>query len=145
MTYVIHSKALSQPAGVASYLRIDPDNGSIEIGGVVFSPRLQRTTAATEVIFLLLRYVFDLGYRRCEWKCDALNAASRSAAIRFGFSFEGIFRQSIVYKSRNRDTAWFSVTDREWGVLVKEYERWLSGDNFDAKGIQRTRLKTSSE
>ena len=142
LTYVIGSIELSMPVGMASYLRIDPDNGSIEIGGVVFSSRLKQTTAATEAIYLLLRNVFELGYRRCEWKCDSLNAASRAAAIRFGFVFEGIFRQSVVYKNRNRDTAWFSITDREWKILVDEYERWLSQGNFDMDGHQLTRLRT---
>lgn len=127
-------------AGVASYLRIDTRNGVIEVGHLNFSPLLKRRTAATEAIYLMMKRAFELGYRRCEWKCDALNAASRAAAQRFGFSFEGIFRQAAVYKGRNRDTAWYSVIDREWPALEEAFMRWLDPSNFDASGNQRLRL-----
>lgn len=127
--------------GVASYLRIDPEAGSIEVGHLAFSPALQATTAATEAMALMMRTVFDeLGYRRYEWKCDSLNAASRRAAQRFGFVYEGTFRQAVVVKGRNRDTAWFSITDAEWPRLATAYERWLSPDNFDSDGRQRSAL-----
>ena len=126
--------------GVVAFLRCDPAAGSIEIGFVVFARSLQRTAAATEVVYLLAREVFDLGYRRFEWKCDALNEPSRRAASRFGFTYEGTFRQATVVKGRNRDTAWFSMLDSEWVDLRSEYERWLGPENFDASGSQRTRL-----
>lgn len=133
--------ATGRAVGVASFLRIDRANGVIEIGHLKFSPLMQRTAAATEAIFLLLERAFDeLGYRRCEWKCDSLNAPSRAAAARFGFVFEGIFRKAIVYKGRSRDTAWFSIVDTEWPKLRGAYERWLSKANFDADGQQRERL-----
>lgn len=128
------------PVGVLSLMRIDPPNGVIEVGGINFSPLLQRTPAATEAIYLLMRRVFELGYRRFEWKCDALNAPSRRAAGRFGFSYEGIFRQAIVTKGRNRDTAWYACIDREWPALREAYERWLAPANFDASGRQRVSL-----
>ncbi|HXP30469.1 MAG TPA: GNAT family protein [Stellaceae bacterium] len=127
--------------GVASYLRIDAANGVIEVGHLNFSPALQRTPAATEAMYLMMRRVFDeLGYRRYEWKCDALNAVSRAAALRLGFRFEGIFRQAVIYKGRSRDTAWFSVIDREWPALRTVFEHWLRSENFDAEGRQRERL-----
>jgi RimJ/RimL family protein N-acetyltransferase len=129
-----------EPVGLASYLRIAPENGSIEVGHLHFGPRLQKTAAATEAMYLLMRYAFALGYRRYEWKCDSLNAPSRAAALRLGFKFEGIFRQAIVYKNRNRDTAWFSVIDSEWPTLKNAFEQWLAPDNFDDTGRQRTRL-----
>jgi Acetyltransferase (GNAT) domain len=111
------------------------------VGNLNFSPLLQRTRLATEAMFLMMRRVFDeLGYRRYEWKCDSLNAPSRRAAERLGFTFEGIFRQAVVYKGRNRDTAWFSILDREWPALRGAYEQWLSHENFDASGGQRQRL-----
>ena len=127
--------------GLASYLRIDPPNGAIEIGHLQFSPRLQRTPAATEATFLLIRRAFDeLGYRRLEWKCDSCNAPSRAAAERLGFRFEGLFRQAVVYKGRNRDTAWFSIVDSEWPAVRAACERWLDASNFDPAGRQRARL-----
>jgi RimJ/RimL family protein N-acetyltransferase len=136
--YAIVDGASGKAVGVAAYMRIDRANGVIEIGHLNFSPLLQRTTAATEAIYLLLANAFDhLGYRRCEWKCDSLNAPSRAAAERFGFRFEGIFRQAIVYKGRNRDTAWFSIIDSEWPALRAAFERWLAPQNFDAKGQKR--------
>ncbi len=128
-------------AGVASYLRIEPAVGVIEVGHIAWGPRLQRTPAATEAMYLMMRRVFDeLGYRRYEWKCDALNAASCRAAARLGFTFEGIFRQATMYKGRNRDTAWFSIIDREWPALRAAFERWLDPASFDADGRQRASL-----
>ena len=103
-----------RPLGRAAYMRIKPEHGTIEIGGILFAPELQRTAAATEAIYLMIRHAFDLGYRRVEWKCDALNEASRRAAARFGFAFEGVFRQHMVIKGRNRDTAWFAILDDDW-------------------------------
>ena len=128
-------------SGMASYLNIVPAHGSIEIGHIWFAPRLQRTRAATEAIFLMMRHAFDdLGYRRLEWKCNALNQASMRAARRFGFTYEGIFRQHMVVKGRNRDTAWFSLLDREWPAVRAAFQRWLAPDNFDAAGRQRASL-----
>jgi RimJ/RimL family protein N-acetyltransferase len=130
-----------RPVGVASFLRIDPANGVIEIGHLGFSPLMQRTPIATEAIFLLLRRIFDeLGYRRCEWKCDSLNAPSRAAALRFGFTYEGLFRQAVVVKGRSRDTAWYSIIDPEWPALRRGYEAWLAPANFDADGQQKEPL-----
>jgi RimJ/RimL family protein N-acetyltransferase len=126
--------------GMCSYLRITPEFGSIEIGHVLFGRELQRTTAATEAIHLLIRHAFDLGYRRVEWKCNALNAPSRRAAERFGFTFEGVFRKHMVVKGRNRDTAWFAITDDEWPAIRSGHEAWLAGENFDGKGRQRLTL-----
>lgn len=128
------------PVGVASYLRIQPGQGSIEVGHVHYSPALQRHPAATEAMYLLMKQAFGMGYRRYEWKCDALNEPSRKAAERLGFSFEGVFRQAAVYKGRSRDTAWYSVIDSEWPALKSAFERWLAADNFDARGRQHTRL-----
>lgn len=127
--------------GVLSYLRMQPEFGVIEVGHVHYSPRLRRTRAATEAQSLLARHVFDdLGYRRYEWKCDALNAASRSAAQRLGFVYEGTFRQDKVVKGRNRDTAWFSMVDSEWPAIRARLSGWLDPGNFDAHGRQRTPL-----
>ena len=128
-------------AGVLSLMRIDPGNGSIEIGAVVFGTPLVRTVASTEAHRLLMGHVLDdLGYRRLEWKCDALNAPSRAAALRLGYRFEGIFRQAMVTKGRNRDTAWFSVVDAEWPAVRDRLDAWLEPSNFDAAGRQRRRL-----
>jgi RimJ/RimL family protein N-acetyltransferase len=127
-------------AGLAAYLRITPPAATIEVGHIHFSPRLQHTPAATEAMYLMMRRVFELGYRRYEWKCDALNAPSRRAAERLGFSFEGVFRQALVTKGRNRDTAWYACIDREWPVLRAGFERWLSPANFDGSGRQRQSL-----
>jgi RimJ/RimL family protein N-acetyltransferase len=132
--------ASGQPTGVASYLRIDPAAGSIEVGHISYSPRLQRTIAATEAMYLMMKRAFELGYRRYEWKCNALNAPSRAAAQRLGFSYEGIFRQARVDKGRNRDTAWYAMIDREWPAVGRAFERWLDPSNFDAEGRQRTSL-----
>ena len=139
--HAIVDGATGKAVGVAAYLRIDPAMGVIEVGHLNFSPRLQRTRLATEAMFLLMRRAFDeLCYRRYEWKCDSLNAPSRRAAERLGFRFEGVFRQALVYKGRNRDTAWFSILDCEWPTLRPAYERWLAPSNFDAAGTQRERL-----
>ena len=127
-------------AGVASYLRITPGSGTIEIGHLHFSPALQRTPAATEALYLLIARAFALGYRRCEWKCDALNEPSRRAADRLGFTFEGVFRQATVYKGRSRDTAWYAIVDRDWPAIERGFRRWLDPANFDPAGRQRAAL-----
>ena len=146
MLHAIVDARTSKAVGVAAYLRIDPANGVIEVGHINYSPSLQRTAAATEAMYLMLRRAFDeLGYRRYEWKCDSLNAASRAAAIRLGFRFEGVFRQALVYKGRNRDTAWFSITDAEWPAIRAEFERWLAPENFDSQGRQKTPLRHGPE
>ena len=130
-----------RPAGMAAYLRITPEHGVIEIGSIWFGASLRRTAGATEVIYLLAAHVFDeLGYRRLEWKCDALNAPSRRAADRFGFTFEGVFRQHMVVKGRNRDTAWYSIVDRDWPVIRAGFEAWLDPENHDHEGRQRRTL-----
>lgn len=127
--------------GHASYLRITPASASIEVGFINLSPALQRTRAATEFQFLMMQRAFEnLGYRRYEWKCDALNAPSRKAALRLGFTYEGTFRQATHYKGRNRDTAWFSILDGEWPAVKQRFVRWLSPDNFDALGMQKSAL-----
>ncbi len=129
------------PVGMASYLRIEPAAGAIEVGHIHFSPLLQRKPQSTEVMYLMMRRVFDeLGYRRYEWKCDALNAPSRTAAERLGFTFEGVFRQATHYKGRNRDTAWFAIIDSDWPRIRAAFEAWLSPDNFDDAGQQRKPL-----
>ncbi len=138
--FAIFDAADVQPAGIASYLRIAPASGSIEVGHIHFSPRMQRSQAATEAMYLMMKAAFDLGYRRYEWKCDVLNTPSRAAAQRLGFSFEGIFRQATVYKDRNRDTAWYSVIDSEWPTLRQAFLAWLDPSNFNQHGRQRTRL-----
>jgi RimJ/RimL family protein N-acetyltransferase len=129
-----------KPVGVASYLRIAPAAGSIEVGHLNFSPRLQRSSVATEAMYLMMEMAFRLGYRRYEWKCDDLNAPSHAAARRLGFSYEGVFRQATVNKGRNRDTAWYSVIDAEWPALRQAFETWLDPGNFDPEGRQRRRL-----
>jgi RimJ/RimL family protein N-acetyltransferase len=138
--HTIIDGATGKAVGVASYLRIDPANGSIEVGHIAYAPALQRTPAATEAMYLLMQRAFNLGYRRYEWKCDALNAPSRAAAQRLGLSFEGVFRQAVIYKGRNRDTAWYATIDREWPDLSAAFERWLNPANFDEQGRQRLRL-----
>jgi RimJ/RimL family protein N-acetyltransferase len=130
----------ARAVGVAAYLRIAPDAGSIEVGHINFSPLLQRTRAATESMYLMMKHAFELGYRRYEWKCDALNAPSRAAAERLGLTYEGTFRQALVYKGRNRDSAWYAAIDKEWPALQRAFEEWLSDDNFDEHGRQRHRL-----
>jgi RimJ/RimL family protein N-acetyltransferase len=139
--YTIVARASGKPLGLASYLRINPADGVIEVGHLIFSARLQRTAVATEAMYLMMKRAFELGYRRYEWKCDSLNAKSRAAAERLGFKFEGIFRQDRVYKGRSRDTAWFSVIDREWPELERAFVRWLTPENFDEAGKQRVSLK----
>jgi len=126
--------------GVASYLRITPASGSIEVGHIHFSPQLQQTPAATEAMYLMMRHAFALGYRRYEWKCDALNQRSRRAALRLGLSFEGVFRQATLYKGRNRDTAWYATIDQEWPQLKAAFEAWLDPANFDDSGQQKQSL-----
>ncbi|MCB5189937.1 GNAT family N-acetyltransferase [Methylobacillus arboreus] len=140
--YAIVDPLSGKALGTLALMRISPAVGSVEVGFVVYSPLLQKSTAATEAQFLLMQYAFEtLGYRRYEWKCDSLNAPSKAAALRLGFTFEGIFRQAVVYKGRNRDTAWFSIIDSEWPGLAQVYRQWLSPDNFDASGKQHQRLQ----
>lgn len=138
--YAIVDRASNKAVGLASYLRVTPEAGSIEVGALVFSPLLQRTAMATEAMVLMMTQAFALGYRRYEWKCDALNAASRRAALRLGFQYEGTFRKAVVIKGRNRDTAWYSVTDDGWPALREVFARWLAPSNFDGEGRQRERL-----
>ena len=139
--YAVVDRDSGTARGMASLMRIDQDNGVIEVGHIWFAPVLQRTRQATEAIYLLARDVFDdLGYRRFEWKCDSLNLPSRRAADRFGFVFEGVFRQHMVIKDRNRDTAWFSILDGEWPVVRAAFEAWLAPANFDGEGRQRRSL-----
>ena len=138
--FVFVDAASGRAVGLGSYLRIDPSNGTVEVGHLQFSPLMQRTALATEAMYLMMKGAFDFGYRRYEWKCDALNAGSRRAAERLGFRFEGIFRQAIVYKGRSRDTAWYSVIDKEWPALEAAFGAWLDPANFDAGGRQRRSL-----
>jgi RimJ/RimL family protein N-acetyltransferase len=141
LTFTIIDRAAGEARGLESLMRIDTANGVIEIGHIWLSPRLQRTRQATEAIYLLSRYVFEeLGYRRYEWKCDSLNAASMRAAERYGFVFEGIFRQHMVIKDRNRDTAWYSILDAEWPSRRAAFEAWLAPGNFDSSGRQKRSL-----
>ena len=138
--YAIRDLKTGLSTGVASYLRITPITGSIEVGNIAFAPALQKTRAATEVMFLMMQWAFDAGYRRYEWKCNALNRPSRYAAQRLGFSYEGIFRQATISKGRNRDTAWFAMIDQEWPALKEAFLVWLDPQNFDASGTQKVRL-----
>jgi RimJ/RimL family protein N-acetyltransferase len=138
--HAIVDGATGRALGVAAYLRIQPEHGSIEVGHLAFSPLLQRTPAASEAMYLMMRRAFELGYRRYEWKCNALNEPSRAAALRLGFSFEGVFRQATIVRGRNRDTAWFAALDGEWPALRAAFERWLDPANFDEAGRQRARL-----
>ncbi len=130
----------SSAVGMTSLMRITPAMGVLEIGHLHYGPAMQRGVTATEATYLLLRRSFELGYRRVEWKCDALHASSRAAALRLGFTFEGIFRQAVVYKHRSRDTAWYAITDRDWPQIDAAYRCWLAPSNFDASGGQRERL-----
>lgn len=139
--YAILDRETGQWAGVASYLRITPEAGTIEVGHINYAPALQRTRAATEAMYLMMRAAFELGYRRYEWKCNALNLASRRAAQRLGLSYEGVFRQAAVVKGRNRDTAWFAAIDSEWPALKEAFEAWLAPSNFDDAGRQRESLR----
>jgi RimJ/RimL family protein N-acetyltransferase len=138
--FAVIDTADGQPGGLVSYLRITPAAGSIEVGHIHYSPRLQRSPAATEAMYLMMQKAFESGYRRYEWKCDALNAPSRAAAQRLGLSFEGVFRQATVYKGRNRDTAWYAAIDTEWPALRQAFQAWLDPANFDNTGRQRVRL-----
>jgi RimJ/RimL family protein N-acetyltransferase len=139
--FAITDSASGRALGIASLLRIEPKHRVVEVGSIVYSPALQRSRQATEAMYLLARYVFeDLGYRRYEWKCNALNEPSRRAALRLGFTFEGIFRQHMIVKGRNRDTAWFSMLDGEWPARKAAFERWLAPENFSASAEQLSRL-----
>jgi len=141
LVHTIVDHATGEAVGTANYMRIDPASGVIEIGSITYSPRLQRRPAGTEAMYLMMRRVFDeLGYRRYEWKCNSLNAPSRAAAVRLGFRYEGLFRQAQVVKGGNRDTAWFSIIDKEWPALRAAFEAWLDPVNFDAEGRQRRNL-----
>ena len=140
--YAIVDKDSGKALGTFSLMRIDQANRVIEVGAVTYSPALQKTRMATEAQYLLARYVFeDLGYRRYEWKCDALNQASRKAAERLGFTYEGCFRQAVVYKGRTRDTDWLSIIDQEWPAIKQRFEAWLDPSNFDANGQQKQALR----
>lgn len=139
--YAVIDRKTGKAVGTLALMRIDAAQGVIEVGSVTFSPLLKRTPISTEAQFLLMSYVFDeLGYRRYEWKCDSLNAPSRAAAERLGFKFEGVFRQAIVYKGRSRDTAWFSILDKEWPLQKQAFKAWLAFENFDEQGRQRKSL-----
>jgi RimJ/RimL family protein N-acetyltransferase len=146
LSYAVVDRESGTARGIATFMRIEPDHGVIEIGHIWFAPVLQRTRQATEAIYLLARHAFDdLGYRRFEWKCDSLNQPSRRAAERFGFVFEGVFRQHMVIKDRNRDTAWFSILDSEWPLVRAAFEAWLAAANFDGEGRQRKSLRDVRE
>lgn len=141
LVFAVIDKRTGRAEGMQSLMRITPEHGVIEIGGILWGDRIARTRVTTEALFLFATYSFDtLGYRRFEWKCNALNEPSRRAAARFGFVYEGIFRQHMIIKGQNRDTAWFSMLDGEWPRIRAEYERWLEPSNFDADGMQRTKL-----
>lgn len=142
--FAIVDRSTNKAIGVASYVNIDPKNGSIEVGHLHYAPELQRTPLATEAMYLMMQWAFAAGYRRYGWKCDHLNAASRAAAQRLGLSFEGIFRHARVYNERSRDTAWYAAVDSEWPALQQVIESWLSPENFDAQGQQKTRLSTQT-
>jgi len=140
-TMVIKDAGTGAVLGMASYMRRRPEHGSVEVGCVVFGHALQRTRIATEALYLMAKHVFDdLSYRRFEWKCNAANAASKRAAVRFGFTFEGTFRNDMVMKGSNRDTAWYSMIDSEWPEINAGFQAWLAGDNFDIAGNQRRKL-----
>ncbi|MFE4594113.1 GNAT family N-acetyltransferase [Streptomyces laurentii] len=141
LQYAVVDGRTGTAVGTLALMRQDPSNGVVEVGSVAFSPLLKRTPISTEAQFLLMSYVFDeLGYRCYEWKCDSLNAPSRKAALRLRFSFEGIFRQALVYKDRSRDAAWYSVIDSEWPHVGEALREWLSPDNFGADGVQKRSL-----
>ena len=140
--WAIIDKATGKATGRASLMRIDPPNRVIEVGGILYSPALQRTKGATEAMYLMAKYSFDeLGYRRYEWKCNALNQPSRAAALRLGFTYEGIFRQHMIIKGQNRDSAWYSMLDSEWPARKAAFEKWLAPANFDAAGRQISPLQ----
>lgn len=138
--YAVRDMATGRVAGVASYLRITPEVGTIEVGHICLAPEMQRGRAATEALFLMMDWAFAAGYRRYEWKCNALNLPSRRAAERLGLSYEGIFRQATIVKGRNRDTAWFATIDKEWPILRAAFQTWLDDANFDEAGLQKRSL-----
>ena len=139
--YAIYSKRFKSFCGLASYLRAKPEIGTIEVGWITYAPNLQRTVEATEAMYLMMKNAFDtLGYRRYEWKCDNLNQKSKKTALRLGFKFEGIFRQATIYKKRNRDTAWYSIIDKEWNKLKNKYQKYLKKNNFDDNLIHKNKL-----
>ena len=141
MFFAIVPQSSGIAEGYASYMRMDLANGVIEVGNILMTPSLQKTTAATEAMYLMAWHIFEsLGYRRYEWKCNANNAPSRRAALRYGFAFEGIFRQHMIIKGRNRDTAWFSMLDSEWPARKAAFQAWLDPSNFDEGGRQRQTL-----
>lgn len=140
--FAILDRKARKALGHASFMREDKKNRVIEVGGIMYSPKLQRSRLATEAMFLMARHVFEeMQYRRYEWKCNVLNEPSRAAALRLGFTFEGIFRQHMIIKGQNRDTAWFSMLDSEWLARKVAFERWLAVENFDVAGVQRSRLR----
>lgn len=140
--YAIRDLVTGKVAGFAAFLRIEPKHGVIEIGFIMIAPMIQRTPTATEAICTMISWAFEQGYRRVEWKCDSLNAPSVAAARRLGFRYEGTFRQHMIYKSRNRDTAWFAMTDQDWPRLRQAYSRWLDPENFDTRGRQKSSLSS---
>jgi RimJ/RimL family protein N-acetyltransferase len=143
LSFAIIANATGRAVGHASYMRIAPEHRVIEVGNIFYASALARTAGATEAMYLMAKYVFeDLGYRRYEWKCNALNEPSRRAALRLGFSFEGIFRQHMIQKGRNRDTAWYAIVDHEWRARKAQFEKWLAPENFDANGRQRVSLSS---
>jgi RimJ/RimL family protein N-acetyltransferase len=145
LSFAIIENATGSAVGHASYMRITPEHRVIEVGNIFYTPALARSAGATEAMYLMAKYVFEeLGYRRYEWKCNALNEPSRRAALRLGFSFEGIFRQHMIQKGRSRDTAWYAMIDEEWPARKARFERWLAPENFDAAGRQRTPLSSLS-
>ena len=139
--YAVIDASTGRCEGRQTLMRITPEHGVVEVGNILWGPAISRTRVATEALFLHARYVFGLGYRRFEWKCNAANAPSKRAAERFGFRYEGVFRQHMVQKGANRDTAWFSMLDHEWPALEHAYERWLAPDNFDERAQQKSRLR----
>ncbi|PHQ98174.1 MAG: GNAT family N-acetyltransferase [Marinosulfonomonas sp.] len=141
----IYDKEQNGWLGVATFMRIVPEMGVIEVGNINFSPPLQRTRAATEAMYLMMNWAFEAGYRRYEWKCNALNMPSRRAAERLGFSFEGVFRQHLIVKGHNRDTAWYAVIDKDWPAVKAMFETWLTPENFDAEGQQKLSLRALTE
>jgi len=143
--FAVISKKLKKAIGIASFLRINPAQGLIEVGHINYSPLLQKTTEATEAMFLMMKWVFDNGYRRYEWKCNALNLKSRRAAQRLGFSYEGVFRQMTISKGRNRDTAWFAIIDKEWAEIERCFDQFLSESNFDNNGKSKVSLTSLTE
>ncbi|MDP4586154.1 MAG: GNAT family N-acetyltransferase [Microbacteriaceae bacterium] len=142
--YAIVDGETHRAIGIAAYLRIDTQNRTIEVGWLTFSSQLRRSTRATEAMYLMGRHAFDRGFRRYEWKCNALNAPSIAAAERLGFSFEGVFRNAVIVKGRNRDTAWFAITDSDWPAVAVAHKQWLSPENFDETGNQRTSLRDAT-